>query len=70
MSVKSDVCPEDDLQTFYPSEADGKNVLDDPNSFIRTQLTKLGSSHEKFDVWPMPKTPITLVSHLYCKQNM
>ena len=30
MSVKSDVCPEDDLQTFYPSEADGKNVLDDP----------------------------------------
>ena len=34
--VKIDVCPGDDLQTFYPSEADGENVLDDPDSFRRS----------------------------------
>ena len=26
----------DDLQTFSPSEADGYNMLDDPNSLRRT----------------------------------
>ena len=35
--MKIDVCPEDDLQAFYPSEADGYNVLDDPNSFRGTR---------------------------------
>ena len=25
------VCSRDDLQTFYPSSSDGKDVLDDPN---------------------------------------
>ena len=34
-----------------------QNVLNDPN-FIQTNLyepDKIGSSHEKFDVWPTPK---------------
>ena len=31
-----DVCLGDNFQTFYPSEADGSNMLDDPNSFRRT----------------------------------
>ena len=60
--MKIGVCPGDDLRTFYPSEADGQNVLDDSNSFRRTEvdvelvmnLTKFGSSHEKFDAWPRP----------------
>ena len=29
--MKIDVCLREDLQTFYLSEADGLNVLDDPN---------------------------------------
>ena len=32
---KIDDCLGDHLQTFYPSEADGR-VVDDPNSFRRT----------------------------------
>ena len=46
-----DLCPGDDLQ-IYPFEADGWNVLDDPWTFH--ELTKFGSSHDKFDVLPRP----------------
>ena len=38
--MQVDVCPGDDFWTFYPSEGDGKNVFDDPNSFRRTQLSQ------------------------------
>ena len=30
--MKIDVCLEEDLQALYLSEADGLNVLDDPNA--------------------------------------
>ena len=31
--MKINVCPGDDLKTFYPSEVDGENLLDDSNSY-------------------------------------
>ena len=31
--------PGDDLQTFYPSEEDGENVLDAPNSYWARRQT-------------------------------
>ena len=36
LNVKIDVCPVDDPQKFYLSEADGYNLLDAPNSFRRS----------------------------------
>ena len=36
--------PGDDLQTFYPSEADGYNVLDD-TKFIQTNVTEPDVEH-------------------------
>ena len=36
-TVKIDVCPEDDLQTFYPSEAEAERV--GRSKLIQTNLT-------------------------------
>ena len=38
------VCPGDDLQTFYPSEADA-NVLDRGSKLIQTNLTEAYVKH-------------------------
>ena len=38
--MKINVCPGDDIQTFYPFEKDEYNVLDDPK-LIQTNLTEL-----------------------------
>lgn len=38
---KIGVCLTVDLQTFYPSKADGQGVLVDPNSVERTQLCRV-----------------------------
>ena len=39
--MKVNVCPGDDLQKFYPFEAEyGQDVLDDPK-LIQTNLTEL-----------------------------
>ena len=39
--MKIDVCRGEDLQTFYPSEADEENVMDD-TKLIKTNLTEPG----------------------------
>ena len=37
--MKIDVCPGEDLQTLYPSEADEENVMND-TKLIKTNLTE------------------------------
>ena len=56
--MKIDVWPGDDLRTLCPSERVGRSKLIQTNltepeveSFVH--LTQLGSSNEKFDVWPI-----------------
>ena len=50
--MKIDVCPEDDLQTFYSSETDSRRI--EPK-LIHSNLTEPDvelMNYEKFDVWP------------------
>ena len=62
--MKIDVCPGDDLQTFYPSEADGldrvgRSKLIQTNSTepdVERLMNLAVKSHERFDVWPRPKS--------------
>ena len=50
--MKIDVCPEDDLQTFFSSETDSRRI--EPK-LIHSNLTEPDvelMNYEKFDVWP------------------
>ena len=49
--MKIDVCRGDDLQTFYPPEEET-----DRTCWTIQKISKFGSSHEKFNALPRPKT--------------